>query len=525
MTVTNVDLHSGSAKRLLVERTKSYLIFTLCAALYILPFMRIYMLGTDEGTLDYGAVRIMHGQVFARDFFEVIGPGTFYWLAAFFKVFGISFFASRICLFVTSLGTAVLMYGLSRRICGRYRVLPVLVLAGAYFGGLWPAISHHVDSNFFALLSVACMVLWVTRRSKGLLIAAGICAGLTTAILQPKGALLFGAFLIWLWILRRREAIAFSCLGIIAAAYLSALGLIGLFFWSKGALHSLIYVNFVWPSQHYEGVNSVHYANGILTNYWDHWVRHGTGMGWTMPMASVLIVPILFIAVLPALLLVQGVRYKWAAARPEVLLYSLCGTAMWAAELHRKDMTHLVFGSPLLIIVSVYFLAEYRRAMTGALLQLLSITSVCLAAVNLFVLMAAHSTETRVGPVSTFRELPALGFLQSHVQPGDEIFAYPYCPKYYFLTSTTNPTPYSILTYNYNTVSQFNDVVRIFEERKVKYVVWDVGFAAIESQVFPGSRPPAGGFIVEPYLEAHYKTVETLDGIRVLERNETSDAD
>jgi len=62
-----------------------YLIFTLCAALYLLPFMRVLIQATggDEGSLAYGAVRIVHGQVFARDFFEAMGPGTFYWLAAF----------------------------------------------------------------------------------------------------------------------------------------------------------------------------------------------------------------------------------------------------------------------------------------------------------------------------------------------------------------------------------------------------------------------------------------------------------
>ena len=54
-----------------------YLIFALCASLYFLPFMRILLPGDgDEGLLISGAVRIVHGQVFARDFFEVVGPGT-----------------------------------------------------------------------------------------------------------------------------------------------------------------------------------------------------------------------------------------------------------------------------------------------------------------------------------------------------------------------------------------------------------------------------------------------------------------
>ena len=74
---------------------RGYLIFTLCAATYLLPFMRIIFLGSDQGTLLYGAVRIVHGQVFARDFFEAMGPGTFYYLAAFFKLFGAGAIATQ----------------------------------------------------------------------------------------------------------------------------------------------------------------------------------------------------------------------------------------------------------------------------------------------------------------------------------------------------------------------------------------------------------------------------------------------
>ena len=476
------------------------------------------MLGTDEGTLDYGAVRVVHGQVFARDFFEVIGPGTFYWLAAFFKVFGVSFLSTRICLFITSLGTALMMYSLSRRVCERYQILPCILLAGAYFGGLWPAISHHVDSNFFALLTVACIVLWQDSRSKGLLFAAGALAGLTTAFLQPKGALLFCALLVWLWIQHRRKAAALSSLGELAGGYLSVIGLIVLYFWSKGALGSLIYVNLVWPSQHYQAVNTVPYAHGIISNYWDHWVIGGRG--FRLAFAAVLFIPILFIAALPGLLLALGARYRWNLARPEILLYWLCGGAIWLAELHRKEMTHLVFGSPLLIVLCIYFLAQYRGKIAGLALQVVSISAVCLVSFNLLcALLAAHPITTRVGSIESFQDAPDLAFLEKLVAPGEEIFAYPYCPRYYFFASTTNPTPYSIMAYNYNTPSQFQEVVRILEQRKVRYVVWDANFARLAADIFPGSQhPPPGGYIIEPYLESHYKVVQVVDGTRIMER-------
>jgi 4-amino-4-deoxy-L-arabinose transferase-like glycosyltransferase len=61
---------------------------------------------------------------------------------------------------------------------------------------LWPAISHHVDSNFLALLSVACAALWLDKRKDIFLFAAGALAGATTCFLQPKGVLLLLALLL-----------------------------------------------------------------------------------------------------------------------------------------------------------------------------------------------------------------------------------------------------------------------------------------------------------------------------------------
>ncbi len=168
--------------------------------------MRLLLGNGDEGLLTYGAVRIAHGQVFARDFFEVVGPGTFYWQALFFKAFGITFVATRICLFVSSLGTALAMYFMSRRTCKQYRVLPSILLVGTYFGSSWPAISHHVDSNCFALLAVVCMIVWQDKRKGVLLFVAGALAGATTCCFQPKGMLLLSALLVWLWMQNRRKS-------------------------------------------------------------------------------------------------------------------------------------------------------------------------------------------------------------------------------------------------------------------------------------------------------------------------------
>ncbi len=495
----------------------NYLVFTACASIYLLPFMRLLLAGTDEGTLVEGAVRVLHGQVFARDFFEVMGPGTFYWLAAFLKLFGATFFAERVCLFVTSLGTFLLMYYLSRRVCRRYQISPPIFLAGVYFSNIWPMVNHHVDSNFFALLSIACIVLWKDTRKNLLLLAAGAGAGITTCILQPKGILLLLAFFLWLWIQRRRQA-SQSLLWLVAAGYFGLVGLMLLYFWSRGALRDLLYINLVWPYQNYGAVNAIPYARGLL-QYWTHWAAPIHGVRWLIPLAVVLFAPFLLIAVLPALVLLLAIPHGKHNLRPEILLYWLCGWALWLSEVHRRDISHLISGSPLLIILCIHFLAEYRGKIADLSLQLLSVCAVALATVNLFLVLSAHPFQTRVGTVVVFKPDPVLTFLDTHVPAGTEIFTYPYCPVYYFFSATTNPTRYSLLMYNYNTASQFHDAIRTLDQRKVRYVVWDTKFEAEAAHLFTAvSFQPAGGFIMEPYLASHYRVVRDLGGMQILER-------
>jgi hypothetical protein len=117
-----------------------------------------------------------------------------------------------------------------------------------------------------------------------------------------------------------------------------------------------------------------------------------------------------------------------------------------------------------------------------------------------------------------FRDAPVLTFLDKNVAPGEEIFAYPYCPRYYFLSSTTNPTPYSILIYNYNTPSQFQEVVRILDQHKVRYVLWEMNLEQLTGAFPASTQLPPGGLIIEPYLESHYKLVQVVDGLRIMER-------
>jgi 4-amino-4-deoxy-L-arabinose transferase-like glycosyltransferase len=509
----------------------SYGIFAVCATLYLIPFMRVLLPWTNEGILVTGAARIVHGQVFARDFFEVTGPGTYYSLAAFFKFLGTSFLAARIYLFLMSLGTGLLVYFLARRLCGAYAVLPCVILAATYYGQQWPGVSYHVDSNFIALLAVACVVKWTDTKRNSLLLASGILAGLTTFFLQQKGILLVGAILAWLLIQRQRKAATVSAFSLVAAGYFALVGVVLAYFWSQGALDSLLDANVLWPFTHYGAVNSVPYAQGILLHYWDHWASIQGALKWPQVVAAILITPFLFVAIVPIVmglgLLLTAVpgRYYWKAIAPDVVLYWLCGWAIWLSEIHRKDIYHLVFGAPLLIILCIHLLTASHKKSARYALQILAVSSAWLAAFNLIGVLTAHNVATRAGSVAMFHNSPTLAFIDAHVAPGEEMFAYPNCPIYYFLSSTENPTRYSNLVYNMNTTAQFQEVIGDLDRSKVKYVVWDTNFEAktVPVMIPEAARTPPDGFIMETYLQSHYKVVEDDDGIRIMERREDSE--
>src|SRR5258708_15647453 len=86
------------------KRPLPYFVLAFCSILYLYPFMRL-SLGIDQGTLLCGAARVTEGQVPFRDFFEVIGPGTFYLLALFYKIFATTWLAARIWLMLNAVLT------------------------------------------------------------------------------------------------------------------------------------------------------------------------------------------------------------------------------------------------------------------------------------------------------------------------------------------------------------------------------------------------------------------------------------
>jgi hypothetical protein len=179
------------------------------------------------------------------------------------------------------------------------------------------------------------------------------------------------------------------------------------------------------------------------------------------------------------------------------------------------------------MILCVYYLQQYRAKVADLALQILAITATCLAGFNFFLALSAHPVATRVGSVAVLKGDSVVAQLQSRTAPGEEIFAYPYCAVYYFLSATANPTRYAALMYDFNTPSQFGEVVKVLDQGRVKYVVWNNGFLDKDAKtLFPGmTKLRDDKLIIEPYLESHYRVVWADSETRLLERRDQDHAD
>lgn len=499
------------------QRNRNFLVFSGLAALYLLPFMTFF----QTALLECDAVSLLHGAVFPRDFWEVMGPGTFYWNAAFMKVFGADFFGARVCLYFTSLGSGIAIYYLAQHICSRYRWLPAVTFVAAYFGGKWPLMSHHTDSNFFALLAVVCVVLWYDGRHNLWLWGAGLLAAVTSYTLQPKGLFLYFAILVWLFVLYTRKQIVLRPIITLTASYAVSMSVPLLYFWSQRALWDLIYANLIWPATQYSSLNDVPYGFGTM-KYWREFSHPVHGSYVLAVFAPVLTAPYFFIDALPFLLAMLVVLRWRDAIHPKVLLLLLCGGAIWLSEFHRKELGHLACGSVLLLVVFCYFLLEYRTRIAKIALQLLAVCSVSLATFNLMMMAGTHPLHTRVGTVRVYKPFPVVKYLEEHAHPGEYIFCFQYCPSYYFLDQTPDATRYTLLMYSYNTQHQFENAIAEIQQRQVKYVVWQGGAALKDLYyILPGSdKKPPYGFVMDDYLHSHYREVKSFaDGMQIWERD------
>lgn len=178
----NLTIPEGSAHDVCL----ACLVFLL-SLVYLRLFYNYTLINGDEGIVLQGAQRVLEGEVPYRDFFSFYTPGSYYWVALFFKLFSSSILVGRALLMTEAALSSTVTYLLARRVCSRWSAL-----LAAYFVTLSCApyrfiVLHNWDSTLWACLTLYCALRFVERPRPAWMLPAGFLAACTCLFEQSKG--------------------------------------------------------------------------------------------------------------------------------------------------------------------------------------------------------------------------------------------------------------------------------------------------------------------------------------------------
>ena len=183
--------------------------FLSCLALfYSLITLRFPLLFYDEGVIFVGAERILHGDIPYKDFWTNYPPGSFWLLAAIFKLFGNSILVARIVgILLRGLLTGT-TYLVATKVMGRGKAfLLTCVIVVWMFGRI-----YHNYPLIPALFCIQVGVLFFNRYLKvnrlRLLLGVGLWGGVVVLFRNDLGFAFFS--IISLWILLQNRAPSFQ---------------------------------------------------------------------------------------------------------------------------------------------------------------------------------------------------------------------------------------------------------------------------------------------------------------------------
>jgi 4-amino-4-deoxy-L-arabinose transferase-like glycosyltransferase len=437
--------------------------------------LRIGLDDLDEGYFVQQAMRVVQGQVPFRDFETLYSPGLAYLHAALFSLLGGPVLMVPRTLSLLSRGAIVLlMYVLARPVVRQ----PFWAAAPGLFLLLGPDDAPERWEPHPGWLSTvfALMAAWCITRGPSLpwLVCAGLSAGATYLFKQNTGVFIMGAIVLWGLIAGRARlrgaAVPLAAFALFTAAWLVPLAIA---------------------------------LNGNLS-------RLGVLVG-AVNQASLFSPPELTIIV-PIEAIVGGVWVlSRGSANPRLYWYLLAGSALFCTQYPRMDTTHLVWSTPLLLVVGAIVLDRLRPVVVVlAVLGLVELATPMVISRLEYVTLPRDSTEGVEAPAEAVRDVKgALESIHERTLPGDSIFVYPTAPLLYPLSQRTNPTRFDHLNPGAATSRQVEEIIADIQAANVQVVVVSDYWRAVWGD--PGPNTP-----FEAWLYSHFDEVEQHGAYKVL---------
>jgi 4-amino-4-deoxy-L-arabinose transferase-like glycosyltransferase len=509
------------------ERYLALVIFLL-SFFYLCIFRRYSGVDPDEGIILQGAQRILEGQVLYRDFFSFFTPGSYYFVALLFRLFGDSYLVAHTALALLGAAFAPITYLLARRMCSRQASLLVTGLMTVTALPWRFIVIHNWDSTLWACLALYCAVRLLESPSVPWAFAASTFTSLTGLFEQSKGAGLLlglGAGFLIIAIESRPSKIFTRTQWIAIVLGLAWPFLITLsYFASRHALTTML-ASWFWPLQHYSGANRVPYAYDNLTGEARHRMFDAASPG--LRLFAMLVfsarswIPYLPLFAVALLVRLAVRRWRRVSIGPVWAYYVLVSATISGLLLSiiitRADYLHFLYLQPVFFLALAWLL-DGRTIRRRFLTLVAPVVGFCLAMSLLAVagqLMLQVRTDnlvvTRRGVIAMPRPDRAIEYVQTHVAPAEKILVYPYQSTYYYLTQTYSPTRFDFYQPGMHTAQQLQEMLAEFSAHPTRAVLYEPTFTDHLREAWPNT--PQSAFArdaLADYIVREYHTCATF---------------
>jgi hypothetical protein len=326
-------------------------------------------------------------------------------------------------------------------------------------------------SSLFAVVAAWCLSRPrpTSKRPEIWLLASGLAAAGAYAFKQNTGVFILGAIVLWCFWSGWRWYLPLLAFGLATSAWL-----IPLVFTLHGDLQPLGVI-----------VGAVSQA-GLLS----------------APEPTLLI---------PLVAMLGGVWLLRRDSHPHLRLYLLAGLALLLTEFPRMDTLHLIWATPLLLVVGAVALERVPRAVAVASLAATSLLLWPTLASRLsYVSLPRSPIDGIWAPTQTASDVqPTLEDIRQRTRPGEPIFVYPSSPLLYVLADRPNATRFDHLNPGSASPRQIQQVIADLERADVHVVVisdfWQTAWGA-----------PGDNAVLEDWINAHFSEVARHGAYRVL---------
>lgn len=415
-----------------------------------------HTMNSDEGVLLSGAWNIVSGRHIYNDFFAIVTPGTYYVLAGWWQLLGISYWSAKglsiLLVFFTALG----LYRLSRFLPGKFYFLaPVFFVASSL---AWPIISYHIYNLFFLVWATFYFIRALEKNSLKNLIISGLLSAAAILFLQSKGLILVISLLIYLAVLAgvNKNKLYwrwFWCYGLFSLAP----NLFLLLFWSPQTLYQYLVA---FPFFHYSAI--------IKTPF--------------------------YLWYFFLVLLAGAILACYRQADKKIWLFFGLQLALLLAAKSLPDWFHISIAIFPLFALWPFFMA---RIWLGPKPERF-FYSVGLLSIAIFM---ALPSLLQIGqmPFRTVSGHPLFQEIKNYCSDSPYIYAGSFIPGVYFETRKLNATPFDWLITNHHTAEQFLAARADIIKNKPR--------CAVLSPLFVGKYNYNTDNVVDNYIRQNYQLV------------------